>query len=175
MSAIVQCHFKQLGLLTVNRFFCIQLWNVASGSCYVTFTEHTNSITAVLFLPTNHVVVSASLDGTVRAYDLVRYRNFRTFTTPKPAQFVSLAADQSGEILCAGSLDGFQVQLKFPFEGLLQHLPQVCGGYVVWGSNALVKWQRQIGLGYYLDHLLLVVVRSWTALLVHQLEFSEDL
>ena len=99
--------------LTVNMFFCIQLWNVASGSCYVTFTEHTNSITAVLFLPTNHVVVSASLDGTVRAYDLVRYRNFRTFVTPKPAQFVSLAADQSGEILCAGSLDGFQVQLKF--------------------------------------------------------------
>ena len=75
----------------------------------MTFTEHTNSITAVLFLPTNHVVVSASLDGTVRAYDLVRYRNFKTFTTPTPTQFVSLAADQSGEVICAGSLDGFQV------------------------------------------------------------------
>jgi WD40 repeat protein len=122
--------------LTVNRFFWTQLWNVASGSCYVTFTEHTNSITAVLFLPTNHVVVSASLDGTVRAYDLVRYRNFRTFTTPKPTQFVSLAADQSGEILCAGSLDGFQVQLNFPFEGLLQHLPWVCG--VMWCEGLML-------------------------------------
>lgn len=82
---------------------------MASGSCFVTFTEHANSITAVLFLPANHVVVSASLDGTVRAFDLVRYRNFRTFTTPTPTQFVSLAADASGEILCAGTLDGFQV------------------------------------------------------------------
>ena len=70
----------------------LKLWNVTSGSCFVTFTEHTNSITAVLFLPANHVVVSASLDGTVRAFDLVRYRNFRTFTTPTPTQFVSLAA-----------------------------------------------------------------------------------
>lgn len=75
----------------------------------MTFTEHTNSITAVLFLPANHVVVSASLDGTVRAFDMVRYRNFRTFTTPTPTQFVSLAADPSGEVLCAGTLDGFQV------------------------------------------------------------------
>ncbi|KAG0576923.1 hypothetical protein M758_5G111300 [Ceratodon purpureus] len=87
----------------------LKLWNVASGSCFVTFTEHTNSITAVLFLPTNHVVVSASLDGTVRAYDMIRYRNFKTFTTPTPTQFVSLAADQSGEIICAGTVDGFQI------------------------------------------------------------------
>ncbi|KAH9545465.1 hypothetical protein CY35_12G049400 [Sphagnum magellanicum] len=87
----------------------LKLWSAASGSCYVTFAEHTSAITAVLFLPTNHVVVSASLDGTVRAYDLVRYRNFRTFTTPTPVQFVSLAADQSGEVICAGTLDSFQI------------------------------------------------------------------
>ncbi|EFJ11354.1 hypothetical protein SELMODRAFT_426344 [Selaginella moellendorffii] len=46
---------------------------------------------------------SASLGGTVRAWDLMRYRNFKTFTTPAPTQFVSLAADQSGEIICAGT------------------------------------------------------------------------
>jgi len=105
-------------------FTCVQLWNVASGSCFVTFTEHANSITAVLFLPANHVVVSASLDGTVRAFDLVRYRNFRTFTTPTPTQFVSLAADSSGEILCAGTLDGFQVLHLFVivlFPALVRH------------------------------------------------------
>lgn len=75
----------------------------------MTFTEHRNAITAVLFLSGNRAVVSASLDGTVRAFDLMRYRNFRTFTTPTPTQFVSLAADQSGEVICAGSLDSFQV------------------------------------------------------------------
>lgn len=57
----------------------------------------------------NHCLLSASLDGTVRAWDMFRYRNFRTFTTPSSRQFVSLAADQSGEVICAGTLDSFEV------------------------------------------------------------------
>ncbi|XP_024525039.1 periodic tryptophan protein 2 [Selaginella moellendorffii] len=87
----------------------VKLWNAASGFCFVTFAEHTNAVTAVLFLAGSNAVLSASLDGTVRAWDLMRYRNFRTFTTPAPTQFVSLAADQSGEIICAGTLDTFQI------------------------------------------------------------------
>jgi WD40 repeat protein len=61
----------------------------------------------------NHCLLSASLDGTVRAWDLYRYRNFRTFTTPSSRQFVSLAADQSGEVICAGTLDSFEVLISF--------------------------------------------------------------
>lgn len=57
----------------------------------------------------NHTLISASLDGTVRAWDLFRYRNFRTFTTPSPRQFVSLSSDPSGEVICAGTLDSFEV------------------------------------------------------------------
>ncbi|BBM99000.1 periodic tryptophan protein 2 [Marchantia polymorpha subsp. ruderalis] len=87
----------------------LKVWNNSTGFCFVTFTEHTNAVTAVLFLSGNRAVVSASLDGTVRAFDLMRYRNFRTFTTPAPTQFISLAADQSGEVICAGSLDTFQI------------------------------------------------------------------
>lgn len=49
-----------------------------------------------LWLGDSSQVVTASLDGTVRAYDLVRYRNFRTMTTPTPVQFLSLAVDASG-------------------------------------------------------------------------------
>lgn len=74
----------------------------------------------------NHCLLSASLDGTVRAWDLFRYRNFRTFTTPKPTQFVSLASDQSGEVICAGSLDSFQVvkhmSCVFPYILVSWHL-----------------------------------------------------
>lgn len=40
---------------------------------------------------------------------MCRYRNFRTFTTPEPVQFVCLAVDGSGEVVCAGSKDTFQV------------------------------------------------------------------
>lgn len=87
----------------------VKVWTVSSGFCFVTFAEHTNAVTAVHFLPGNHALLSASLDGTVRAWDLFRYRNFRTFTTPSPKQFVSLAADQSGEVICAGTLDSFEI------------------------------------------------------------------
>ncbi|CAM8882854.1 unnamed protein product [Rhodiola kirilowii] len=87
----------------------VKVWTVSSGFCYVTFSEHTNAVTALHFMANNHSLLSASLDGTVRAWDLIRYRNFRTFTTPDPTQFVSLTADQSGEVICAGTLDSFEI------------------------------------------------------------------
>lgn len=59
----------------------VKLWDASSGFCFVTFAEHSASISAVEFAKQGTVVFSASLDGTVRAYDLARYRNFRTFAT----------------------------------------------------------------------------------------------
>ena len=59
----------------------------------MTFVEHTAPVTALAFLPSGGACVSASLDGSVRAWDLLRYRNFRTLTTPSPVQFASLAVD----------------------------------------------------------------------------------
>jgi periodic tryptophan protein 2 len=71
---------------------------VASGFCYVTFAEHAAPVTAVAFLPSGSAALSASLDGSVRAWDLLRYRQFRTLTTPSPVQFASLAVDPDGEV-----------------------------------------------------------------------------
>lgn len=99
---------KVIVLITFSVCF-MQVWTVSSGFCFVTFSEHTNAVTALYFMARNHCLLSASLDGTVRAWDLFRYRNFRTFTTPSSRQFVSLAADQSGEVICAGTLDSFEV------------------------------------------------------------------
>lgn len=64
----------------------------------MTFSEHTGPVTGLAFLPNSAAVVSSSLDGTVRAFDLIRYRNFRTMTSPTPQQFGSLAVDPSGEV-----------------------------------------------------------------------------
>ncbi|OWZ21378.1 Periodic tryptophan protein 2 [Phytophthora megakarya] len=87
----------------------LKLWDTNSGFCYVTFTEHSAPVTAVQFAPSGQAVVSASLDGTVRAFDLNRYKNFRVLTTPEPTQFLSLALDPSGQVVCAGSMDPFNV------------------------------------------------------------------
>ncbi|TDH70720.1 hypothetical protein CCR75_004241 [Bremia lactucae] len=87
----------------------LKLWDTSSGFCYVTFTEHSAPVTAVQFAPSGQAVLSASLDGTIRAFDLNRYKNFRVLTTPEPTQFLSLALDPSGQVVCAGSMDPFNV------------------------------------------------------------------
>jgi periodic tryptophan protein 2 len=89
----------------------VKLWNASSGFCFVTFSEHVAPVTGVRFVGkgAGKAVLSCSLDGTVRAHDLLRYRNFRTLTTPQPAQFTSLAVDLSGEVVCAGAMDPFHI------------------------------------------------------------------
>ncbi|PHH63470.1 hypothetical protein CDD81_5849 [Ophiocordyceps australis] len=88
----------------------IKVWDTQSGFCTVTFTEHTSGVTACQFAKGN-VLFSASLDGSIRAWDLIRYRNFRTFTAPTRLSFSCLAVDPSGEIIAAGSLDSFDIHL----------------------------------------------------------------
>ena len=78
----------------------VKMWNVETGFCFVTFTKHTAPVTAVAFA-NSQVILSASLDGTVRAHDL----------TPKPMQFCSMTADPSGEIVCAGTFEPFDIYM----------------------------------------------------------------
>ena len=89
----------------------IKVWDVKSGFCIVTFTEHTSGVTACEFAKQGNVLFTASLDGSIRAWDLVRYRNFRTFTAPTRLSFSCLAVDPSGDVVCAGSLDSFDIHI----------------------------------------------------------------
>ncbi|GFY51308.1 periodic tryptophan protein 2 homolog [Trichonephila inaurata madagascariensis] len=91
----------------------VKIWDTYSGFCFVTFTEHSSSITGVQFCQNGKAVVSASIDGTVRAFDLIRYRNFKTYTTPEPIQFSCVAVDRSSEIICAGSQDSFEIYVWY--------------------------------------------------------------
>ena len=89
----------------------VKLWNTMTGFCVVTFQEHTSSISSVLFSHNRKFIVSASYDGTARGYDLTRYRNFKTLTSPRPVQFSCLALDSSDEFLAAGGQDFFDIYL----------------------------------------------------------------
>ncbi|KAF1833960.1 periodic tryptophan protein 2 [Decorospora gaudefroyi] len=88
----------------------VKVWDVNSGFCVVTLTEHLSGVTACEFAK-NSVLYTASLDGSIRAWDLRRYRNFRTFTAPSRLSFSSLAVDPSGEVVCAGSIDSFDIHI----------------------------------------------------------------
>lgn len=93
----------------------VKLWSDQSGYCFATFDDHSAPITGLAFSEATNVVFSASRDGTVRAYDLTRYRNFRTLAAPPPragaasASLTCLAVDADGEIACAGSDDPFDI------------------------------------------------------------------
>lgn len=50
----------------------VKVWNTLSGFCFVTFTEHSSGVTGVTFTTTGYVIVTSSMDGTVRAFDLHR-------------------------------------------------------------------------------------------------------
>ncbi|KAM3935581.1 periodic tryptophan protein 2 homolog [Leptodactylus fuscus] len=131
----------------------VKIWDTSSGFCFVTFTEHTSSISAVTFTSNGQVVLSASLDGTVRAFSLLRYRNFRTFTSPRPAQFSCLAVDGSGDIVCAGAQDSFEVYVWSMQTGrlldvLAGHEGPVSGvAFNPWKSVlATASWDRTVKL-----------------------------
>ena len=98
-------------LITASDDGKIKVWDVQSGFCIVTFTEHTAAVTACDFAKRGRVLFTSSLDGSVRAWDLIRYRNFRTFTAPTRLSFSSLAIDPSGEVVCAGSVDAFDIYI----------------------------------------------------------------
>jgi periodic tryptophan protein 2 len=104
----------------------VKLWNTLNGQCFVTFNEHNAAVTGVQFKSNGHVVCSSSLDGTVRAFDLNRYRNFRTFTTPQPVQFSCLSIDSSGELVAAGGFDVFDIYVWSMQTG---HLLQTLSGH----------------------------------------------
>ncbi|KAI6249154.1 Periodic tryptophan protein 2 [Erysiphe necator] len=87
----------------------IKVWDVKTGFCIVTFTEHSSGVTACEFSNKGNVLFTSSLDGSIRAWDLIRYRNFRTFTAANRLSFSCLAVDPSGEVVCAGSIDSFDI------------------------------------------------------------------
>lgn len=81
----------------------VKVWSASTNTCFVTFTEHTGPISAITFA-SNSCFLSSSLDGTVRAFDLIRLRNFRTMTPPEPCQLTCLAVS-GGEVVCAGAME----------------------------------------------------------------------
>ncbi len=98
-------------IITTSDDGKIKVWDTQTGFCIVTFTEHSSGVTACEFAKRGNVIFTSSLDGSVRAWDLIRFRNFRTFTGTTRLSFSSIAIDPSGEVVCAGSLDSFDIQI----------------------------------------------------------------
>ncbi len=89
----------------------VKIWDIRSFTCTATFNDHTRPVSCVMFLSSQKGLISASHDGTIRAYDVLRYRNFRIFTAVFENRFNSVAVDDSDELVCASATDSCQIFL----------------------------------------------------------------
>lgn len=132
----------------------LRLWDTTTFLCFSSFKDHESAITGVKFTNRNQssapVVVSASLDGTVRAYDTIRYRNFRVMKADSPTQFHCLDIDKSGDIIAAGSFDPYNVYLWNLQTGSLIDVvaghegPITCMAFSYTNSLATGSWDKTV-------------------------------
>ncbi|KJH52858.1 WD domain, G-beta repeat protein, partial [Dictyocaulus viviparus] len=134
----------------------VKIWNVRTAFCTVTFDEHTSAVTGVCWTQSGKAILSASLDGTVRAHDLKRYRNFRTLVCPEPTQLGSLAVDQSGDIVVAAAKEAFQIFVWSMESGSLLdilsgHRSNIAGISMYGNVLASVSWDRTLKMWNIVD------------------------
>lgn len=87
----------------------VKVWEARAGTCFATLGQGESPVASVAFLPSGAGLVAACLDGAVRAYDLVRYRNFRVMVAPESSRLSDVCVDPAGEVVAAASLDDFRV------------------------------------------------------------------
>lgn len=120
MSNLHECASYSLDgthIVSGNMAGRIKVWSAISGETVATFgEEHLGPIKSLKFAPnkSGKVIVSASLDGTIRAYDLNKFKNFRTFKSPvieRKPEFICLDIDSTGEFIAAGTYNYFEIYL----------------------------------------------------------------
>jgi WD40 repeat protein len=83
----------------------IRIWSLANGAELATLSGHTSSVVAVKFLHDDSTVVSASLDGTVRRWDVHNsHEQGRAAFTG--SEIISLAVSSDGKKIAVGFDEG---------------------------------------------------------------------
>ncbi|CAL4105654.1 unnamed protein product, partial [Meganyctiphanes norvegica] len=137
----------------------VKMWSTQSSFCFVTFSEHTAAITGLSFTQSGRAILSSSLDGTVRAFDLTRYRNFKTFTSHRPTQFSCVSVDSSGELVAAGGQDSHDIYLWSLQTG---RLLEVLAGHE--GPVVSIQFSRQPGSTMMVSTGWDATVKVWDAI-----------
>ncbi|MEO1444714.1 MAG: NB-ARC domain-containing protein, partial [Cyanobacteria bacterium J06635_11] len=82
----------------------IKLWDVSSGQCRHTFTEHKHWVCSVAFHPQQNILASGSYDRTIKLWDVQTGHCQHTLTGHRNWVW-SVAFSPQGEYLASGSAD----------------------------------------------------------------------
>lgn len=108
----------------------IKVFDTRTAQSFITLDKHTGPVTGLVFSrppgSRDAALFSCSKDGTVRAFDMLRYKNFRTYVPSSPTSLSCLAVDASGELIAAGGLEEpdiyiWNVQTKQLLDTLKSH------------------------------------------------------
>jgi WD40 repeat protein len=92
-----------------DRDDTIQVWDISDIENIVktvTLTGHTDDITGVAFNPDGNLLVSSSLDGTVRLWNLDTETEIAVLSGPNGTEFRSLTFSPNGSLIATAGSDG---------------------------------------------------------------------
>ncbi|EFC41395.1 hypothetical protein NAEGRDRAFT_80729 [Naegleria gruberi] len=94
----------------------IKVYSTENNQCFCNLPNaHSGPITGMIFSrppgSRDAALYTSSLDGTVRAFDVLRYKQFRMFTSVDAEGFSCLTVDPSGEIVIASGSTSYNIYM----------------------------------------------------------------
>lgn len=86
----------------------VRLFDTKTFFGVVSFNDALSKITQIKFMKAN-TMLTASLDGVVRAYDLGKYKLFREMRPPVHNQILALEVEKDGEIVIGSGVDPYEI------------------------------------------------------------------
>ncbi|RXG71183.1 Periodic tryptophan protein 2-like protein [Armadillidium vulgare] len=154
-------HFNSMKVISYSPdgLYLVKIWSTESSFCFMTFEEHTAEVTGVVFTQSGKSIITCSLDGTVRAFDMIRYRNFKTLTSLKATQFSCVTVDSSGELVAAGGQDSHNIYLWSLQRGSLL---EILGGHE--GPIVSIQFSLRLGSSKLISTSWDKTVKVWDAI-----------
>jgi len=92
-------------LVSGSRDKTIKLWDIVTGQCLKTFSDHDNWVRGILFHPSGKYIISCSDDRSIRVFDLKEGRNIKTIQDAHPHFVTTIAFNYRRPVVCTGSVD----------------------------------------------------------------------